>query len=149
MRSDRITAISRSEAVFGSKIAPVCNGRIVAYLRDDFPEIQNPGEWDLPGGEREADETALFCALREMREEFGVAVPPASIVHADTFFKYQPHRIVGAFFVAEIPPRLIDAIVFGDEGQYWEMMPVDTFIRHPNAVRELQGALALWWEGLG
>ncbi|WP_217898321.1 NUDIX domain-containing protein [Tropicimonas sediminicola] len=138
-----------SRDVFGAKIALVCGDEVVTYLRDDFAHIPNPGQWDLPGGEREPGETALVCALREAEEEFGIRVPAASVVHADRFHKYQPHRIAGVFLVARIPPTLVEAIVFGEEGQRWEMMSVPRFIAHPNAVPELQGALCQWWEALG
>ncbi|MFD0982008.1 NUDIX domain-containing protein [Tropicimonas aquimaris] len=126
-----------SRDVLGAKIALICGDHLVSYLRDDFAHIPNPGQWDLPGGESEPGETALDCALRETHEEFGIRVPAASVVHADRFHKYQPQRIAGVFFVARIPPALVEAIVFGEEGQRWEMMGVPRFIAHPNAVPEL------------
>ncbi|MFI9825284.1 NUDIX hydrolase [Streptomyces sp. NPDC052013] len=44
---------------------------LVALLSADFPA--HGGEYlFLPGGRREADETALECASRELREEAGV-----------------------------------------------------------------------------
>lgn len=38
--------------------------------------------WTLPGGTRDPGETALECALRELREETGIAVDDA--VHLET-----------------------------------------------------------------
>lgn len=36
--------------------------------------------WDCPGGRREATESVLECARRELREEAGLVVPPESLV---------------------------------------------------------------------
>ena len=43
----------------------------------------------------------------------------------------------------------VEAIVFGEDGQRWEMMRVERFLAHPDAVPDLQGLLAPWWEALG
>jgi len=64
----------------GAKIAVLCDGRLLTYLRDALPTIPWPGLWDLPGGGREDAETPLQCALRETREEFGLSLDPAWIV---------------------------------------------------------------------
>jgi 8-oxo-dGTP diphosphatase len=42
------------------------------------------------------------------------------------------------FFAGRISRAEIARIRFGDEGQYWRMMPVAAFISHPQAVPELQ-----------
>ena len=34
----------------GAKIAVICEGHLLTYLRDDTPAIPWPGLWDLPGG---------------------------------------------------------------------------------------------------
>lgn len=125
----------------GAKIALICGTRLVAYLRDDFAHIPDPGLWDFPGGEREPGETALDCALRETTEEFGLVLPPAVVIHAASYPSHQPGRADVAFFVARITAEDVAAIVFGSEGQRWEMMAVDDFLSRPDAVRELQQAL--------
>lgn len=140
---------AQSRTAFGAKIALICGDQLVTYLRDDFAHIPDPGVWDLPGGVREAGETALDCVLRETREEFGIQIPAEAVVFADRFYKYQPERIEGVFFVAEITPALVETIAFGEEGQCWEMMPVTGFLAHRMAVPELQAMLAVWWQGPG
>lgn len=137
--------LAADQDVFGAKVAVICDSRLIAYQRDDFSEIPNPNQWDLPGGERESGETALECVLRETEEEFGIVVPEPAFCHAARFEKFQPHRIEGVFFVAEVAPDLIDQIVFGDEGQRWRMMHIWEFITHGNAVAVLQRMTARWW----
>lgn len=127
----------------GAKIALLCDGQVVTYLRDDFAHIPNPGEWDLPGGVREAEETALACALRETREEFGIGVPPDAVVHEAIYVAQAPHREV-AFFAAHLPRETIDRIVFGEEGQRWRMMLVEDFLDRTDAVVELQACLGAY-----
>ena len=50
----------------GAKVALICGGDVLTYLRDDRPELPFPGCWDLPGGGREGEESAEACVLREL-----------------------------------------------------------------------------------
>ncbi|MGD9476712.1 NUDIX domain-containing protein [Shinella sp. G-2] len=124
----------------GAKIALICEGRLIAYQRDEKPEIPFPGMWDLPGGGREEDETPAECAIRETREEFGISIDPSSIV----WERYYPAKIPGApgtyFHVAHLAEGFGD-IVFGEEGQRFEIMSLQQFLAHPLVVDNLKDRL--------
>lgn len=125
----------------GAKVALICGDELVVYLRDDFAHIPDPGLWDLPGGEREAGETALDCARREAQEEFAVDFAPESVLYQSDYPSHQPGRADVAFFVARISPEAVARIRFGDEGQEWRMMAVSEFMARGDAVKELRAAL--------
>lgn len=118
----------------GAKMAVICGDRLIAYKRDNKPGIPFPGLWDLPGGGREGDETPVECALRELAEEFAIRLP-AERVHWC--------RAYGAayFLATEILPDEVKCICFGDEGERWEMMLIDTFLQHPESAPHLQSRL--------
>ncbi|MEM6589601.1 MAG: NUDIX hydrolase [Pseudomonadota bacterium] len=142
--------IATSTELQGAKIAIIHAASVLVYLRDDLPHIPNPNQWDLPGGVREDGETALACALRETCEEFGLRLPSANIRHEAIYTAAPagnlPQREV-AFFVIDVSAKTIKDIKFGEEGQRWQMMPIDAFLTHANAVPELQTALRAYWMG--
>ncbi|WP_171133326.1 NUDIX domain-containing protein [Ruegeria sp. HKCCC1038] len=141
-------SVAEATNLQGAKIAVICNDTVVTYLRDNFDHIPNPNQWDLPGGVREAGETALDCALRETQEEFGVCLSKSSVVYEATFIAQAaanlPKREV-AFFVCMVSPDVVSIIEFGEEGQCWEMMPIRKFLTRDDAVPELQAAFKTFW----
>ena len=122
---------------------------ILCYQRDDFAHIPWPGMWDLPGGGREGDETAEACVLRELAEEFGLALGPERLIWRRKLPAMLDVRQSSWFFTARIEAAEIAAIRFGDEGQHWRMMPVGRFMAHPLAVPELQRRVGLALGELG
>ena len=146
MRNEDIQKVAAGREFVGAKIALICGEEMVTYLRDDFAHIPAPNMWDFAGGEAEPGETALDCALRETREEFGIEVPPEAILYASRYPSSEPGRADVAFFVAHIPPALVEAIRFGDEGQYWRMMTIEEFMVREDAVVALQRALGVYLE---
>ncbi len=130
-----------SEAFTGAKIALFHDNHVLVYLRDDSDRIPFPATWDLPGGGRENGETPDECALRELFEEFGLRLDPARIVWRQVCPSWSSPGTASHFMVAHIGPEDIAQIVFGDEGQRWEMMPVSTYLAHEACVPHLRDRL--------
>ncbi|GLS86265.1 DNA mismatch repair protein MutT [Cypionkella aquatica] len=126
----------------GCKAALLCRDALLTYLRDDKPGLPWPATWDLPGGGREAGETPEECLLRELYEEFGLRLPPARLILREVWPSMIDPAQVAVFFAGHITPAEIAAIRFGDEGQYWQMMPVEVYLAHPQAIPELQRRVA-------
>jgi 8-oxo-dGTP diphosphatase len=131
-----------TEAFHGAKIALICGDALIAYRRDDTPGIPNPGLWDLPGGGREGDETPEQTTLREVEEEFGLALDPACISWRRRYPSVDHPGHLGWFLVGALDRADIARVRFGDEGERWEMMPLATFLDHPRAVPALRARLA-------
>jgi len=122
-----------SDEFTGCKLAYIVNGQLLVYKRDDFPHILFPGLWDFPGGGREGNETPEQCVLRELNEEFGLSLPESRLV----FKKKVPDYLNTGnsfFFVADGQQTEIEAIVFGNEGQCWQLMGIDEYLVHPQAI---------------
>lgn len=123
----------------GTKLAILFGTQLLVYLRDDKPGIPFPAMWDFPGGGREGDETPRQCALRETHEEFGIELAEAAIVWERVY----PSTGVGLpnwFMVAQCEASVPD-IRFGDEGQHWQLMDIDTYLSHPQAIGYLKHRL--------
>ncbi|MFN7163224.1 MAG: NUDIX hydrolase [Hyphomonas sp.] len=129
-------------AFSGTKIALICEASLVTYLRDDKAGIPFPGLWDLPGGGRERGEDPIACALREVEEEFGLKIPVERVRKLTRYQSPSPGGMDTYFCLANVGLDEIEQVAFGDEGQRWSMMPIDSFIRHPQAVPHLQARLA-------
>lgn len=130
----------------GAKIALFLDEQILAYRRDDKPEIPFPNFWDLPGGGREGEETPFECARRELFEEFGFAFEESGVVWRRTYVN-QHSGAINHFLVGRLTPDHVRSVRFGDEGQEWRMMPVDEFLTRPDAVPQLQARIRDYLEG--
>jgi len=124
----------------GCKLAYIINDELLVYRRDDFPEIPFPGLWDFPGGGRDGDESPEECVLRELKEEFSIAFPESRLIYKK---KVNSHSNIGSsfFFVAHGLESEVAAITFGNEGQYWKLMPVTEYLSHPEAIPVLVNRL--------
>jgi 8-oxo-dGTP diphosphatase len=122
------------------KLAYILDGQLLVYLRDDFTHIPFPNMWDFPGGVREGDETAEQCVLRELEEEFGIKLEESRLIYKAKGINYN-NTGYSYFFIAEGRAEEIDAIVFSDEGQYWQLMHIAKFMEHPSAIGRLKTRL--------
>lgn len=121
----------------GAKLAAFCGDGLLAYRRDDKLEIPFPGMIDLPGGGREGEESPAECVLRELFEEFGVAVPTGRL-HYQRQYRLGDGLSVSHFFAAYLTEAEVAGVRFGDKGQDWALMPVADFIADEDAVPRLR-----------
>ncbi|MGJ3230985.1 MAG: NUDIX hydrolase [Oceanicaulis sp.] len=133
----------------GAKLALIDGPRLLAYRRDDRPDIPWPNYWDLPGGGRESRESPADCALRELYEEFGLLLPERRLVHARCYAAAGPGGLDAWFFAGAITALEIARIRFGSEGQGWVMMEIDAFLTRADAPPPLQERLRDALQALG
>ena len=124
----------------GAKIALLYQGQLIAYQRDQKPEIPFPGMWDLPGGGRENDETPVECAIRETYEEFDIAIDPASIVW-ERYYPAPASMDPGNYFCVARLEHGFGQIKFGEEGQQWAIMSIADFLAHAEVIESLKNRL--------
>lgn len=124
-----------------AKIALLHDNHLISILRDDIPTIPFPNTWDLPGGGREENETPFECLQREVVEELGISISKESI---DWVRKYpgliNPSQ-TSVFMVGSISQEQIDAIIFGDEGQTYKLMPIEEFLMNNQVYGSMQTRL--------
>lgn len=124
-----MTEINKS--VFnGSKLILFLGAQLFVFRRDDFKGLPWPGFLDLPGGERDGQETGVACVLREVFEETGLVLREEDLVWRQ--FYTAPER--AWYFAAHLPREAEQEVVFGDEGQGWMLMPPKEFATSDEAV---------------
>ncbi|MEM6431142.1 MAG: NUDIX hydrolase [Deinococcota bacterium] len=119
----------------GCKLALIHNHNILVYKRDNRDDIPFPNMWDLPGGGREGDESPEACVLRELTEEFGISLSVNDLGYRQ---RYKLNHLGGYayFFAAQLRQQDIDNISFGDEGQYWQLMDISSYLAHPEVIAQ-------------
>ncbi len=124
----------------GCKLAYLYNGQLLVYRRDEIPEIPYPGMWDFAGGGREGNESPEDCVIRELYEEFAIAISTQRLFYRK---KVVNHLNSGFswFFIALGKAEEIENIIFGDEGQYWRLMDIGEFLSSPDAMPILKARL--------
>lgn len=122
----------------GAKIALFCQGSILTYLRDDKPGLPFAAHWDLPGGQREPGETPEACLLREVAEEFGLNLTERHLQWRGVFPSMLWPDRPALFYGGTITRAEVGRVVFGDEGQCWQMMALQDWLSHPRGVPEMQ-----------
>ena len=125
----------------GAKAAIFIEDDLLVYRRDDKPDIPFPNMLDLPGGGREGDESGAQCVARETLEEFGIRIAIDEFEHVQTYPNWRGEGHSALFFVCHLSAGVVGEIVFGDEGQHWQMMPVSEFLASDQAVPHLQRRL--------
>lgn len=129
----------------GVKVALVHGDDVLMIQRDDKPGLAFADMWDFPGGGREDGETPERCAAREVREELGIDISSYPVIWRTVHpAMIDPEHQIAYFMVIPIDVGDIDAIIFGDEGQGWKMMPIAEMMQSENVVPFLRGRLEPW-----
>lgn len=121
----------------------ILRGGEVLLIRRAFEPWANA--WTLPGGRREAGETAEQCAIREVREELGLGVTALRPVTVLTFGPSSPYRL--AVFATD---RFDGMIRPSDEIGAWrwtEPQAVGGLVTTPDLDRVLASAFGLFGSG--
>lgn len=127
----------------GAKLAALIDGHILTYRRDVTPGLRWPGRIDLPGGGREGDESPAACALRELHEEFGLALPESRLWWARAFPAMDAPGQNGWFLALTLTRAEVAAIRFGDEGHSPQLLGIPAFLDADDAIPALQQRLKL------
>ena len=125
----------------GSKIALICGDKVLTILRDDKDDIHCPNMWELPGGGREGDESPFECVEREVYEELGIHLNEDCLLWSKVYPSMLFVDKQSVFLVGRLTQAQFDSIVFGDEGQGYQLMNVEEFLSSSQVVPQLQGRL--------
>ena len=125
----------------GCKIALICDDKLLTILRDNISSIPWPNMWELPGGGREGEETPFECVQREVFEELGLKLEEADIVWVKAYQGMLDPDKTSIFMVGTITQEDFASIVFGDEGQAYQMMDVSQFLADDKVIPQLQSRL--------
>ena len=130
----------------GCKIALLCDDRLLTILRDDKASIPWPNMWELPGGGREGEETPFECVQREVFEELGLKLEEAAIVWVKAYPGMLDPDKTSIFMVGTITQEECASIVFGDEGQAYQMMDICQFVSDDKVISQMQDRLSDYLE---
>ena len=130
----------------GCKIALLCDDKLLTILRDDISTIPWPNMWELPGGGREDEETPFECVQREVFEELGLKLEEAEIAWAKEYQGMLDPDKTSIFMVGAITQEEFACIIFGDEGQTYQMMDVSQFLSDKKVIPQLQARLRVYLE---
>ena len=130
----------------GCKIALLCDDKLLTILRDDIPTIPWPNMWELPGGGREDEETPFECVQREGFEELGLKLEEADILWVKDYQGMVDPDTTSIFMVGTISQEECASIVFGDEGQAYQMMDVSQFLSDDKVISQLKDRLSDYLE---
>lgn len=101
--------------------------KLLLYQRDqDAPS--HPLWLDVPGGRTESGESPFDTYQREVFEEFGLKIDRKDIVWAKKYeLDTQPGKFA-YFSAATLEDMVYSQIIFGDEGESYLLMDVDSFL---------------------
>jgi 8-oxo-dGTP diphosphatase len=95
------------------------DGKVLLIKRGKEPF---KGEWAIPGGRIEENESAEQCLKREMKEETGLEVEPTRLVGIYSDPKRDPRGIIAATYLVK---RIGGELKAGDDAKEVKWFPLD------------------------
>lgn len=93
--------------------------------------------WDLPGGGREDQESPIETAQREVFEELHISLSPDDIIYQREYPSMVEKDSIAYFLAAKVTKEQVDNIVFGNEGQSWELLTMSELLNRQDVVPHL------------
>ena len=93
-------------------------GELLLIKRAKEPHL---GEWALPGGYMDADETASEAVVREVLEETGVKVKPLKMIGVFSDPKRDPRQTVSIAFLCEALSGTAQGGDDAGEAKWWPL----------------------------
>lgn len=84
------------------------------------------GQWAIPGGFMEMDETTRQCAIRELKEEANLDVTDVTMIGCyDAIGRDPRHRTVTLAYLAIVDPSLMSQASAGDDAADHHWFPLN------------------------
>lgn len=84
------------------------------------------GQWAIPGGFMEMDETVLHCAMRELKEEANLDVEEVTMIDVyDAIDRDPRHRTITVAYLAIVEPVAVLQASAGDDAADYHWFPLD------------------------
>ncbi|MBI2079164.1 NUDIX hydrolase [Candidatus Micrarchaeota archaeon] len=113
------------------------NGKVVLIRRGTEPF---KGEWAIPGGRIEDNETAEECLVREAKEETGLEVRPIRMIGVYSDPKRDPRGIIVAAYLCEVIGGELNGGDDAAEAKWFELNKIPKLCTDHNKI--LEDALA-------
>lgn len=79
------------------------------------------GQWSIPAGFCEEDETIEACAVREAREETGLEVEILGLIDVNSGFEVPGRPVVGAYYRVKVVGGTLQAGDDAEEARYFAL----------------------------
>ena len=114
-------ALTADQVIFTIKSGQLC---VLLIRRGEEPYA---GRWALPGGYLNPDETIEEAALRELREETGIALPDTgTLVGVFSAPGRDPRGwVVSAAFACLVEPEILAGVIAGDDADAVALFGLD------------------------
>lgn len=103
-----------------AKVLVVNDAGEILVLRRSQTDTRRPGQWDFPGGWVEEGEDFTLAAVRETKEEAGIAIDRPPLVYAMSNIMDEHGAGTWLFFVGQVKGRPEVTLSFEHDAYAWK-----------------------------